>query len=154
MVGAAAAAGRVDRWMGWTGMKESLIVNIPGTVTLMHSPNGRAHWRTKSKLTAELKHTARMATIEAVGGDPNVCYPFPSYPIRLDYTVGWESKRRRFWDDDNFTSAAKPIRDAIASVLGIDDKHFVTGSVTQEYDPTKHGYIVVRIASVAEERAA
>jgi hypothetical protein len=136
------------------GMNEPLIVNIPGTVTLMHSPNGRAHWRTKHKLTAELRYTARMATIEAVGGDPNVCYPFPSYPIRLDYTVGWESRRRHFWDDDNFIGAAKLIRDAIASVLGIDDRHFITGSVTQEYDPAKRGYILVRIASVAEEAAA
>ena len=43
-------------------------------------------------------------------------------------------------------------KDMIASWLGMDDKHFVTGRVTQDRDPAGEGYIEVTITAAADER--
>lgn len=157
MVGRAATAGRVDRRMGWAGVRPPLVIEIPGTFDRRLSGNGvrKTHWGTRKTLNDELKLRVGWYAKEAVGNvnDPVACFQRNPWPLRIDYVIGWEKGARRM-DDDNVLTAAKGMRDAVASILGIDDKNFVTGTVTQERDPAQGGYMRIRIASAEEAQAA
>lgn len=133
-------------------MNEPLVIEIPGTVDSRLAGNGvrKTHWGTRGRLNAELKDRAGWATKKALEAAPFVV---DAESLRIDYTVGWGYNERSL-DDDNFVTAMKGVRDIIANIIGIDDRLFITGTVTQERDPAKRGYIVVRIASVVEEQAA
>ena len=138
-------------------MRPPLVIEIPGTFDRRLSGNGvrNTHWGTRKKLNDELKSRVGWYAKEAVGNvnDPVACFQRNPWPLRIDYVIGWE-KFAKIMDDDNVLTAAKGMRDAVASVLGIDDKYFITGSVTQERDPAQRGYMRIVIASVAEEQAA
>ena len=67
----------------------------------------------------------------------------------MNYTVAW-GYRQKSWDDDNLIAGLKALRDGIAAEAGIDDKHMVTGSVTQIRDKQKQGYVEVTIRGGAK----
>ncbi len=128
-------------------MNHSLIVTIPLTVTLDLSPNGRVHWRTKHQATQAARAFTVYALVDAIKAQaPTTCFDVASWPLTLNYTIGL-GKGRRTLDDDNAIACMKPVRDAIADTVGIDDKHFRTGTVTQIRDPEQRGFVRVEIVA-------
>lgn len=136
--------------MGWATVRPPLVIEIPGTYHTSLSGNQvrRGHWGTRSTAANDLKHAANYAALQAVGdpNDPYLCFQQDPWPLVISYVIGWEHGRRRV-DEDNCIAAMKHVRDRVASVLGIDDKEFVTGSLTQERDPNKVGFIRVTVVS-------
>lgn len=117
--------------------------DIPVQVDLRITPNAKygVHWGTKTRLRNELKDTAWMATLAAINDHKG---PVPAIPLVMHLTV-YRGKGRRPMDDDNIIAWAKPMRDAIAATLGVDDKHITTGEVSQAKDPDGVGFVVVRL---------
>jgi hypothetical protein len=122
-----------------------LTITVPIQIERGLTPNGRVHWRTKSRLIREARDTARLATLEVVNpNDPYECFQTSQWPLTLHYVIGL-GKRRRPLDQTNAIAAMKSIEDGIADILAIDDKHFVVGSMTQTRDPEGRGYVKVAI---------
>ena len=123
----------------------SVTINVPWEIDGRITPNGRAHHMKKANLIRELRHTTDMACKEAglhLGHDMTP-------PYRLHYLIVHQSKSK-VMDDDNATAAMKPIRDQIASALGVDDRHITTGSVRQVVE---RGQAYVKVA-IEEVRVA
>lgn len=84
------------------------------------SPNGRGHWKTKSKHTKLARQRAKLRTLEALGqhfharGLPVPV--FAGYSLRHYFPTAAER------DDDNADGACKAYRDGIADALGVDDR--------------------------------
>lgn len=120
--------------MSW----QEVTIRIPAVLDIGLSPNGRVHWRKKHRLAKELKQTAMWAM------KLHYLDVLPETPWQLNYTVALARGRKR-WDDDNMIAALKPARDGIAAEAGIDDRHMVTGTLTQIRDPQGIGWIEVQI---------
>ncbi|HEU0165565.1 MAG TPA: hypothetical protein VFQ54_11020 [Thermomicrobiales bacterium] len=133
-------------------MRPPLVIKVPGTIPYSLTANGRrsTHWRTIHRDAEDLKTRTHYAALEAIGdpNDPYLCFQHDPWPLAITYVVGWE-KRRHLMDDDNVIAAMKNVRDTIASVLGVDDKHFLTNGLMQERDPEGKGYIGITIISSA-----
>lgn len=131
----------------------SLTVLVPATPAIDLSINRPVGWRRKHEATLELKGT----TIRAFRGamdlnDPYRCYQRAVWPLTLSYVVAWERHRNR-WDDDNLKGGGlKPVQDGVAWALGIDDRHFVTGTVTQARDPEGVGVTIVIVTPAGVTR--
>jgi hypothetical protein len=133
-----------------------LTITVPIQIDRGLTPNGRVHWRTKSRLVREARETARLATLEVVSPNaPYECFQTSQWPLTLHYVIGL-GKRRRPMDETNAIAAMKAIEDGIADILAVNDKHFVVGSMTQVRDPEGKGYVKVAIepAAANEERQA
>jgi len=113
--------------------------DIPAQLDRRISPNGRAHWRTKHKLQQTLKETAYYAAYNA---NLEMWQSMP--PLTLHYTI-FHGKGRKRLDEDNCIAALKPVQDAIAQVIGVDDRFFHIGTIEQHRDPDGAGFIRVRI---------
>ena len=132
-----------------------LTVTVPIQIDRGLTPNGRVHWRTRSKLVQEARNTARLATLEVVNpNDPYECFQTSHWPLTLHYVIGLGKGRRKL-DDTNAVAAMKSIEDGIADVLGMDDRHFRLGSMHQVRDPEGKGFVKVAIEAAADtEREA
>lgn len=131
-----------------------LVVTIPLQIDRNVTPNGRAHWSVKRRLTEDMQTATRYAMREVVDmEDPEACFQTAPWPLTLHYLIAHGKGRKRL-DDDNAIAAMKPIRDQIARCLGMDDRNFVSGSMTQVRDPEKRGFVRVAIEPAAKEQAA
>ncbi len=125
-------------------MKELTVV-IPIQIDRRATPNGRGHWAAKKRVTDEMKNATHLAMIQAINlNDPDDCFQTARWPLKLDYEIAHGKGRRRL-DDDNAIAAMKPIRDQIATCLGMDDRNFRTGEMVQSRDPDKLGKVIVTI---------
>lgn len=104
----------------------SVTINVPMEIDRRITPNGRAHWGTKNRIVQKFREATDLACKEA---GLHLGHDFTP-PLALHYVIVHKSKSK-VMDDDNATSAMKPIRDQIATVLGIDDAGMKTGSMTQ-----------------------
>jgi len=134
-------------------MGKPLVVTIPATPTRTLSPNGRAHWRRKHADAKDLKSAARWATVNALFANQGGRGNWTGTSITLNWLVAWEKGRRRM-DSDNLIAALKAAQDGIADALGIDDKAFTVGTVTQERDIDGMGYIKCAIEQEDERQTA
>lgn len=123
---------------------DTITVDIPAQLDRRITPNGRAHWRTKYRLTQDLKDTTALACRAAGLLDRAPARP----PVRVSYWIGLAKGRKRL-DEDNCVAALKPVQDAIAQAIGVDDRHFTVGTVAQHRDPDGLGFIRVCIESEA-----
>lgn len=101
-----------------------MVVHIPG-LRLDVTPNGRAHWRVRHR------HAKRVRALI-----PLVLAPhrraLPALPVVVTITRCSPGTM----DDDNAVASAKAVRDAIADVLGVDDRDpRVTWVVRQKRAP-------------------
>lgn len=119
----------------------SLTVTIPLQLDRRVTPNGRAHWGTKRRLTDDMKHTTELAMLAASGLDDIQTWRLP---LTLSYEIRHGKGRKRL-DADNAIASLKPVQDAIAGVLAIDDRYFRFGAMEQTRDTTGRGEIVVTI---------
>ena len=126
-------------------------ITIPVPLDRDLSPNARhAHWSSRRRAVEQ----ARMATAMAVRttldvNDPEACFQRARWPLTLHWLIGL-AKRQRRMDDDNALAACKAHRDQISDELGIDDRNFVTGSLTQVRDPEGQGFVRVVIEEAQE----
>jgi len=128
-----------------------LVVTIPLQVDRGLTPNGRVHWRTRSRLVREARQTACMAMLEVVDpNDPYECFQTSQWPLTLHYVIGLGKGRKRL-DDTNAIAAMKSIEDGLADILAIDDRHFRVGSMNQIRDPEGKGFVKVAIEPASEE---
>jgi hypothetical protein len=116
-----------------------LTITVPVQIDRRLTPNGRAHWWVKNDLVQALRTMTCYAVRNA-----NIEMWEPTPPLVLDYEIGHGKGRKRL-DDTNAIASMKPIEDQIASCLGIDDRHFRFGSMTQTRDPSGMGYVRVTI---------
>ncbi len=123
-------------------------IRIPGTIDPALTGNSRAHPLTKYKRGQDLESDAYYA-----GRNANLEMMDPALPVTLNYVVA-RVKGARVLDDDNLIHGLKKCRDGIALALGIDDKHIVTGTLTQIRDPAGVGFIEVSIIPTEKEAAA
>lgn len=106
------------------------------------SANSRHHWRAKARL---VKNQRGMATAIAYHqGLHRVKHLIPAEgPIFVTY-ICCPPSGTVYPDDDNFVTAQKGARDAIAKVLGVDDKRFKTREVVKG-ERSKTGGVIVEI---------
>lgn len=127
----------------------SVTVTIPIRLDRALSPNSRGHWSKRHRANQEARQATDYAMRAALDlNDPEACFQTARWPLTLHYLVAYGKGQRRL-DDDNAIASMKPIRDQIAACLGIDDRHFTTGSMTQTRDPDGLGFVKVAIESEA-----
>jgi crossover junction endodeoxyribonuclease RusA len=94
----------------------SLLVSLPWPPSSL-SPNGsHGHWRVKAKARATFKATCGWE-LKAQGVRP---LPFP----RLHVSVVFCPPDRQHRDLDNMLARSKPLLDAVASAVGVDDSRW------------------------------
>lgn len=91
-------------------------------------------------------NTTWLATLGANVGDATL--PM-TLPLVLDVRVA-RGRGRKPMDDDNVIAWAKPMRDAIAATIGLNDTHIITGMITQDRDPHGVGFVE---ATLREQRS-
>lgn len=125
----------------------TLTVRIPAQIHSQITPNASRRYpaAAKSRLRQELKDT----TIRACQGEGWHLGHDLTPPLALDYTVA-RGKGRQPLDAGNCIASMKYVEDGIAHVLGIDDRHFRVGGMTQIRDPEGIGWIDVTIREVEE----
>lgn len=115
-------------------MRDPMTITIPGTFDRRLTTNRRnnTYWRTVKKVADDLKRRTGAALLLEGGNpnDPENCFQTSPWPLTFDWTVYHEKGQKRY-DDDNVAPAMKPARDMIASFLGMDDRNFRTGTITQ-----------------------
>lgn len=90
----------------------SVSVPIPG-LRLVSELNVREHWGARSRRAKAQRDLVTMVLRRTVTAQMMLVAP-------LDVTITRISPRRL--DDDNATGSAKHVRDAIAALLGVDDR--------------------------------
>ncbi len=127
---------------------QALVVTIPATPAPALSPNARAHWRTKHREATELNSVARWSTVNTLA--QRGMRGTWTGPITLHWIVAW-GKGRKIMDQDNLIASLKHAQDGIAGAIGIDDKAFIVGSVSQDRDPDGIGFIRVALEQEVAE---
>jgi len=108
------------------------------------SPNARVHWRDRSKATKTARETAVLLAFQA--GWRDAWLPEGRLDLWIDF---YQAPRKVLPDDDNLLLRFKAYRDAIAQVLGIDDRRFISHPMVHE-ERRKGGQVVVRITGAGQ----
>lgn len=114
-------------------MTRSLTVRVYTAVSPILSPNRstrtpqNAIWGQQSRIKRKTVDAFR-AVIDTE--DPVSCFQSASWPLTIDYVVA-RGKGRRPMDDSNIKACMKYVEDGIASSLGMNDRDFILGTVTQ-----------------------
>lgn len=128
---------------GHTAAHNMLTIELPVQIDLRITPNRMRGGNRGyvSKLRNDLKDTAWLCTLAAINDHDG---PQPAIPLVMHLEV-YRGRNRKIMDDDNVIAWAKPVRDAIAATIGVDDKHITTGTIIQLRDPAGLGFVVVRL---------
>ena len=119
-------------------------VILPWTKTSQLSANSRLHWRRKAALIKAQKATAHALALEA--GWHRISIPDGAIiEVVLTYCP---PSGTVYPDDDNVVTAHKGARDALAAVIGVDDRRFRARAIPGER--CKQGGVIVN----ADVRAA
>jgi hypothetical protein len=117
-------------------MTDPIVITVPMSINPRITPNAsrmvKPVW--KSSIHKQMKAKATKAT-EAT--------PIPPVlPTPITVHILWaREKHRKAMDNDNLIASCKWFLDAIAETIGVNDKHFIIGSVTQERDTVGKGYM-------------
>jgi hypothetical protein len=117
-----------------------LTVVIPGKIDRRLSPNARVHWRTLAKVKKETKEIASLYARQAVQGIDPTGAEHATYSIELGLAKGEQHK-----DRDNIPTMAKYQADCVAAELGVDDRGWSLGTVTQVRDPEGVGFLRITL---------
>lgn len=117
-----------------------LTVVIPGKIDRRLSPNARVHWRTLAKVKKETKEIASLYARQAVQGIDPTGVEHATYHIELGKAKGEKQK-----DADNLTASVKAQLDGIAEGLGVDDRGWKLGAVTQVRDSEGIGFLRITL---------
>ena len=110
---------------------------LPWAKTSDLSANSRLHWRKRHKLVNAQKRTADALAREA-GWHKAVIHPDAKMILRLIYCP---PSNVSTVDDDNIITAHKGARDALAAVIGVDDRRFRARAIPGER--CKQGGVIV-----------
>jgi hypothetical protein len=119
---------------------EALTIVIPGKLDHTLSPNARPYWRTLAEAKQTAKNLAAFHAIQAKQGADLTGIDRATYSIELGIM-----KRGRALDEDNLVASCKAHLDGIAKALGVDDRGWTLGTVTQVRDPEGIGYLAIRL---------
>lgn len=134
----------------------ALTVHIPATIDKALSPNRSrfTHWGTVANAEKALSWATTVGLIEARRNSPDDV-PILKPPIRWDLTIYWGKGRKRMDEDNIVASLKRGMIDTVAAQIGIDDKHFTIGTITQDRDPDKQGCMVLTLTgAIAQGEAA
>lgn len=132
--------------MGAVMSERSVTLVLPLPSPLL-TPNVRMHWRERARHVK----AQRQYALWAVPWDTAVEELFDgAQRIRLDVEIRPRPRMKRH-DDDNLWAALKATRDGIADALGVDDKQFVSGSLT--WSTERSGLLVVTLTAARAEAA-
>lgn len=128
-------------------MADPLIITIPMSINPRITPNAsrmvKPAW--KSSIHARMKKKAADAT-EAV-----FTTPYTDADLPLTIHILWaREKHRKLMDHDNLIASCKWFLDAIAETIGVNDRHFIIGTVTQERDTVGKGFVKVVVERKAQ----
>lgn len=127
-----------------------LVVTIPGKIDPALSPNARVHWSTLFRAKFEAEQYAVLYTTQAAHGIDTDGVEHATYHIERGIPKGG-----RELDADNLTACCKAYLDGVAQALGVDDRHWQIGTVTQVRDPDGIGYLAITLEwEQAKEDAA
>jgi hypothetical protein len=124
-------------------MADPIVITVPMSINPRITPNAsrmvKPVW--KSSIHKQMKAKAAKATIEAMQAVHQAIIP-PVLPTPITVHILWaREKHRKAMDNDNLIASCKWFLDAIAETIGVNDKHFIIGSVTQERDTVGKGYM-------------
>lgn len=124
-------------------------ITIPGDLPPELSPNARPNRYAKARIVKQTRETAMLATLGSL--DVHEVRDTIAPPVTIHWTIGLR-KGAKARDTDNVIANAKSLQDGICDALGLNDKHLVLGTVTQERDPAKVGYVRADLVWDADER--
>ena len=111
---------------------------LPWAKTSELSANSRLHWRKRNALVKAQKETTQALALEA-GWHLASIPDGATVSYSLTYCL---PSRVAHADDDNIITANKGARDALAAVLGIDDRNFRLSRIEQG-ERSKNGGIII-----------
>jgi hypothetical protein len=123
-------------------MPDPIIITIPMSINPRITPNAsrmvKPAW--KSGIHARMKKKAKAAAEEVF------TQPFTDDDLPLTIHILWaREKHRKQMDNDNLIASCKWYLDAIAETIGVNDKHFIIGTVTQDRDTVGKGYVRIAV---------
>lgn len=119
-------------------------ITIPMSINRNITPNAsraiKPLW--KSGIQRRMREKAVKATEEWIR--KNGLTPFTDDELPLTIHILWaREKHRKKMDNDNLIASCKWFIDGIAESIGVNDRNFVIGTVTQERDTIGKGYIKI-----------
>ena len=126
-----------------------LVITIPGKHDWRLSPNVKLFWATENKLKGAAIEMASLYARQAAHGFDTSGVESATYHIELGKAKGGKQK-----DADNLVASCKAHLDGIAAALGVDDRGWTLGTVTQVRDPDGIGYLSIRLEWEQAEGAA
>ena len=128
-----------------------LIVTIPGKIERRLSPNAsrHMHWATKKKARDDAQEAAALYARQSAYEHDVTGISAATYHIELGKAKGEKQK-----DADNLVASCKAYLDGIAAALGVDDRGWTLGTVTQVRDSEGTGYLSIRLEWEQAEGAA
>lgn len=123
---------------GVGNMNRSLTITILGKLDPNLSPNARVHWRTLADAKADAKAIASLVTRQELGYWSKDLNGVERAVYDIERGIPKGGKQM---DADNLTASCKATLDGIAATLGVDDRGWSLGTVTQVRDPDEIGYV-------------
>lgn len=117
-----------------------LTVTIPGKIDPALSPNARVHWRKLADAKQTAKNLAAFYLFAAKKRSDTSGVDHATYHIERGIPKGG-----RELDADNLTACCKAYLDGVAQALGVDDRHWQIGTVSQVRDPDGIGYLEITL---------
>lgn len=114
-------------------------VNLPWSKTSDFSLNSRAHWAVRHRRVKAQKRTTTLLAMQA--GWHNIRLPDDGR-VRMRLTL-CPPTRGPWPDDDNALTANKGALDALADVLGINDRRFQP--IVERGERCQHGAVIVTL---------
>ncbi|MDQ3653674.1 MAG: hypothetical protein M3457_01165 [Chloroflexota bacterium] len=115
------------------------------------SPNARVHWRTRATAAKATRDAATLVTRSLLARSTRPAF-LDDPVLVVDIEIMWGSGRKRH-DTDNATGMMKSGLDGIADGLGVNDRAFRLGTLTQGFATDRAGYVVVVIRPDGGDRA-
>ena len=109
-------------------LMDDLTVTIPGCPDPALSPNARVHWSRRMQATRDARIAACVVVRSTMVDDWR---PWPARSYVVDAVIAWGAGRKRM-DPTNLSATLKGTLDGVADGMGVNDKHFAWGTVTQQ----------------------
>lgn len=119
-----------------------LTITIPGMLDPYLNPNRAVRSpKVRGAIRARAKNEAFLEAKNAIGRTPIPAgVEHATYSIELGKAKGEKQK-----DADNLTASCKAALDGIARALGVDDRGWKIGTVTQVRDSNQIGYLKITL---------
>jgi hypothetical protein len=110
-------------------------IDLPFVPPTCLGPNHKGHWSEKWAATGEVRGWTKLMARQQYGDFTG------QEEVVVSAEIGWAGNRKPVDENSAWGSVMKAVQDGLQDWLGINDRQFRTGTLTQVRDPEKKGYV-------------